>query len=151
MRWAKGVLMSNEIPDARRLAILAALANGIIPPDDRDAGVAAVDAGGRLLARIQSGINSGMYLKGIETAQSLAAELSGCDVSELNAEELHALIGRLRDCEPAFFKQLRMDVAAIYLSDPGVWQRIGFPGPSIQTGGYPDFDQPQEWRTRRKN
>jgi len=44
---------------------------------------------------------------------------------------------------PGFFKQLRMDVAALYLGDPGVWRRIGFPGPSTDTGGYPDFDQPQ--------
>ena len=30
-----------------------------------------------------------------------------------------------------------------YPSVAGVWQRIGFPGPSSQSGGYPDFDQPQ--------
>jgi hypothetical protein len=42
-----------------------------------------------------------------------------------------------------FFRQLRMDVCALYLSDPGVWARIGFPGPSTAQGGYPDFDQPQ--------
>jgi len=29
------------------------------------------------------------------------------------------------------------------MSDPGVWHRIGFPGPSSDRGGYPDFDQPQ--------
>ena len=34
-------------------------------------------------------------------------------------------------------------LCALYLSDMGVWQRIGFPGPSSQSGGYPDFDQPQ--------
>ena len=39
-------------------------------------------------------------------------------------------------------KQLRMDVCALYLTDPGVWGRIGFPGPSVERGGYPDFDQP---------
>jgi hypothetical protein len=52
----------------------------------------------------------------------------------------------LRDQCPAFFKQLRMDVSALYLSDPEVWQRIGFPGPSTDRGGYPDFDQPQSGR-----
>jgi hypothetical protein len=36
-----------------------------------------------------------------------------------------------------------MDVCALYLSDPAVWQRIGFPGPSADSGGHPDFDQPQ--------
>ena len=49
----------------------------------------------------------------------------------------------LRDRMPDFFRQLRMDACASYMSDPGVWQRIGFPGPSTDTGGYPDFDQPQ--------
>ena len=49
----------------------------------------------------------------------------------------------LREQQPGFFKQLRMDVCALYLSDPGVWARIGFPGPSSAQGGYPDFDRPQ--------
>ena len=53
------------------------------------------------------------------------------------------LMARLRDESPDFFRQLRSDVCLIYLSDPGVWQRIGFPGESVETGGYPDFDQPQ--------
>jgi hypothetical protein len=34
-------------------------------------------------------------------------------------------------------------VCALYLSDAGVWQRIGFPGPSSASGGHPDYDQPQ--------
>jgi hypothetical protein len=37
-----------------------------------------------------------------------------------------------------------MDVSALYLSDPEVWCRIGFPGPSIDSGGHPDFDQKPE-------
>ncbi len=36
-----------------------------------------------------------------------------------------------------------MDVCALYLTDGGVWARIGFPCPSTPQGGYPDFDQPQ--------
>ena len=32
----------------------------------------------------------------------------------------------------------------MYLRDPAVWQRIGFPGPSTASGGYDDFDQPQK-------
>ncbi len=38
--------------------------------------------------------------------------------------ELHELLGVLRDKSPDFFKQLRMDVCALYLGDPAVWQRI---------------------------
>ena len=70
-------------------------------------------------------------------------EQHGRNVRELNAAEVHELLASLRDRLPVFFKQLRMDVSALYLSDPGVWRRIGFPGPSIASGGYPDFDQPQ--------
>jgi len=55
--------------------------------------------------------------------------------------ELYEWIEALRERAPAFFKQLRMDVSALYLSDPKVWERIGFPGPSAAAGGYPDFEQ----------
>jgi hypothetical protein len=34
-------------------------------------------------------------------------------------------------------------VSALYLGDPRVSRAIGFPGPSIEQGGYPDFDRPQ--------
>jgi hypothetical protein len=56
------------------------------------------------------------------------------------------LLGLLREHSPHFFRLLRADVCALYLSDAGVWQRIGFPGPSAEFGGHPDFAQPQ---TRR--
>jgi len=59
------------------------------------------------------------------------------------------LLGVLREKMPGFFKQLRMDVSAIYLSDEGVWERIGFGGPSSETGGYPDFDREQRRVERR--
>ena len=53
------------------------------------------------------------------------------------------LLDAIRDQSPGFFRLLRADVCALYLSDAGVWHRIGFPGPSSASGGYPDFDQPQ--------
>jgi hypothetical protein len=37
-----------------------------------------------------------------------------------------------------------MDVTALYRSDPEVGRRIGFPGPSIDSGGHPDVDQKPE-------
>ncbi|MEY2427611.1 MAG: hypothetical protein QOJ40_496, partial [Verrucomicrobiota bacterium] len=58
-------------------------------------------------------------------------------------------IAGVREKLPSFFKQLRMDVSALYLSDPAVWQRIGFPGPSTASGGYPDFDLPQTQKITR--
>jgi len=124
-------------------SLFAALANGIIPADARDDGAATVNAGARLAEKVHAGINAALYLRGVETAEALAREKHGRSVVELNAGETHDLLTTLRERLPVFFKQLRMDVSALYLSDPGVWQRIGFPGPSIASGGYPDFAEPQ--------
>jgi hypothetical protein len=124
--------------DAR---VLEVLANGIIPGDARDAGAAAVEAGPRLAVRVAA---SPVYRQGLDAARALAADMFGCDLAALSPEQLQAVLDRLRERAPAFFKQLRMDVAALYLGDARVSQSIGFPGPSIERGGYPDFDQPQD-------
>jgi acyl-CoA reductase-like NAD-dependent aldehyde dehydrogenase len=141
--------MSTAELTAKQTADLAALADAIIPPDETDAGAAAVQAAPRLAERIRAGVNTAIYLKGLETAHALAQSKFGRDVTSLAANERHELIAALRDVLPAFFKQLRLDVSALYLSDPAVWQRIGFPGPSAPSGGHPDFDQPQSLVTIR--
>jgi hypothetical protein len=129
--------------NARELATLTALANGIIPADETDAGAAAVDAAPRLAKRIQDGIQAPIYLQGIALADQVAREKYHREVQLLNAAEVHELMALVRELSPGFFKQLRLDVSAMYMGDPDVWQRIGFPGPSTASGGYPDFDQPQ--------
>jgi aldehyde dehydrogenase (NAD+)/phenylacetaldehyde dehydrogenase len=126
-----------------QIVTLAALANGVIPPDEIDGGAAAVNAGPRLAEKINNGFNTALYLQGLETAATVTKERFGRPVSQLNPQELHELIGAVREKLPGFFKQLRADVSALYLSDPAVWRQIGFPGPSTASGGYPDFDQPQ--------
>jgi len=123
--------------------VLTALTNAIIPPDARDAGAAAVDAGPRLAARMQDGPQAALYACGLRSAQDLCARQFGRAVTTLTPPELHDLALQLAATEPAFFKQLRLDTTTLYLSDPAVWTRIGFPGPSIETGGHPDFDRPQ--------
>ena len=128
---------------SEQLSALAALANGIIPADERDAGAASVEFAPRLANKLQAGINASLYLRGLEAARAIAQEKCGQEVSQLNCAQIHDLLAALREKLPGFFKQLRMDVSALYLSDPNVWQRIGFPGPSIASGGHPDFDQPQ--------
>jgi Gluconate 2-dehydrogenase subunit 3 len=130
----------NPTDDA---AVLAALANGIIPADARDAGAAAVGAGPRLAEKLAAGVNAALYRAGLAAAATLAQARFGRAVTDLDAAQVHELVGALREQQPAFFRQLRADVCALYLSDPGVWARIGFPGPSTAQGGYPDFDQPQ--------
>jgi hypothetical protein len=123
--------------------ILAALANGVIPADERDEGAAAVNVGPRLAEKLAAGVNVAVYRRGLAAATELARAKYGRDVTELDPPQTHELLGALREQQPGFFKQLRMDVCALYLSDPNVWARIGFPGPSSAQGGYPDFDIPQ--------
>jgi hypothetical protein len=125
--------------DAETLAVLA---NGIVPADDRDRGAAEVNAGPRLAEKLTAGPFTAVYCAGLVAAVNLATEEFGRPVVELDPNQVHELLSLLRDCQPAFFKQLRMDVCALYLSDAAVWARIGFPGPSTAQGGYPDFDQP---------
>jgi hypothetical protein len=125
------------------IGALAALADGIMPADERDAGAGLVHAGPSIVERMRRSPSAHIYVEGLRTARAVARERFGRDVAELDAGQLHELIAALRDGSPAFFRQLRADVCALYLSDAGVWQRIGFPGPSSASGGYPDFDQPQ--------
>jgi Gluconate 2-dehydrogenase subunit 3 len=132
----------NVNPD--EVALIALLASGIIPADARDRGAAEVEAGLRLAERMAAGTAAAVYAPGLRTAREIAHEAFGREPGALGPEEVHDLLGRLRERAPAFFKQLRMDVSALYLSDPTVWRRIGFPGPSIETGGHPDFDRPPE-------
>jgi hypothetical protein len=129
--------------DPDQLAALAVLAGGIIPPDEIDGGAGEAHAAARIAEKIRGGANTALYCEGLATAATLSKEVYDCGVPQLTAEQTHELLARLRERLPAFFKQLRIDVSAFYLSDPAVWQRIGFPGPSTASGGYPDFDQPQ--------
>ena len=95
-------------------AALAALARGIIPPDAIDAGADAVEAGPRLAAKLEAGVNARLYYEGLATALALARERFGRAPEQLSAVELYEWIEALRERAPAFFKQLRMDVSALY-------------------------------------
>jgi hypothetical protein len=125
------------------VAALDALADGIIPADATDAGAAAVSAGPRLAERIGAGVNAAVYRAGLDLARTLVEQQYGQSVRALTPQQVHDLLGLLRDRLPGFFKQLRMDVSSLYVSDPAVQRRIGFPGPSTMSGGYPDFHEPQ--------
>jgi hypothetical protein len=53
-------------------------------------------------------------------------------VTAIDAATLTALANGIipaDDVDTAFFKQLRMDVSALYLRDRAVWERIGLPWP----------------------
>lgn len=125
------------------IATLSALANGIIPADERDTGAACVHAGPGIAERMRRSPYGQVYVDGLKAAQQAAQSAYGVSVQELSEAQMQGLLATLRASSPAFFRQLRADVCGLYLSDAGVWHRIGFPGPSSELGGYPDFDQPQ--------
>jgi hypothetical protein len=125
------------------IAALRVLANGIIPADERDAGAAVVHAGVGIAERMRSNGSGQVYVQGLQQAHALAQGLFTKAVPELDATQVQQLLESLATQSPGFFRQLRADVCALYLSDAGVWERIGFPGPSTTLGGHPDFDQPQ--------
>ena len=124
------------------ISALIALAGGIVPADDRDAGAALVHAGPGLAEKMRRGPFGSLYAQGILAANSMAQSSFGCLVSELGASEIQRVLEWLLRHESAFFRQLRADVCGMYMSDSAVWQRIGFPGASSDQGGYPDFTQP---------
>ena len=128
---------------AEQVKILEKLANGIIPADEMDEGASCVNAGMRIADRVDKGANAKVYLQGLEF-------VAGNNVLAMNEEQVHELLGVLREKVPGFFKQLRMDVSALYLSDERVWERIGFGGPSSEKGGYSDFDR-QQVKIHRKD
>lgn len=133
-----GVRSINNMTSEQR-ALLELLVNGIIPADARDQGAASVNAAERLAQKVEA---TGTYLEGLNLAAQLARERFHRETG-LTPEQVDELLGLVRERTPGFFKQLRIDVSALYLSDPQVWARIGFPGPSTDKGGYPDFDQRQ--------
>ncbi len=126
-----------------QVATLSAVARGMIPRDEKDDGVASFNPGRRLADKIETDLNPTPYLNGLRVAENVALEEFDRPVAELDAPSLEKLLGMLRDGAPALFKFIRAEVCALYLSQPSVWKRIGFPGPSVEKGGYPDFDQLQ--------
>jgi len=134
---------TNQPLTGSQLATLAALANGIIPADETDGGAESVNSSARIAQNIHNGLYSKLYAEGIAIAEMLAIKNFNRMISELNPRQIHDLIATVREAAPFFFNRLRIDVTAFYLADPVVWQQIGFPGPSTDSGGYPDFDQPQ--------
>src|SRR5687768_15714488 len=91
-----------------RADVLSALADGIIPADERDGGAAAAGAWTRLLAKV----DAPAYAEGLECAERLARGKFGNSCGQLSSSQVTELLSTLRDEAPMFFRQLRADVAA---------------------------------------
>ena len=145
--------------DEHQRQTLEALATTMLPPDDFDQGAPELGFVNvvELRARYEAG-RAELYTAGIEAVDSLAQSMYGkSSFVDLIPSERAALLDAIRQnringdmwgqqIEPSsFFSALWEDVSFVYCTHPHTWQRIGFPGPSFDSGGYRDFDQPQEF------
>ena len=83
------------------IGTLAALADGIIPADERDAGAGLVHAGPSIAERMRRSPSAQVYVEGLQAARVFASERFGQDVRELDANQMRELLAALRDQSPA--------------------------------------------------
>lgn len=145
------------LQDERVLQTLEALASTMIPPDDFDAGVQELGFASvvEMRARYEAGRET-LYTTALKAIDQMAhLKFNKAGFMELSPAERTALLDAVRQnqasgaewagVKPAsFFGALWEDVVFLYCTHPDTWQRIGFPGPSFEAGGYRDFDQPQQ-------
>jgi ribosome-associated toxin RatA of RatAB toxin-antitoxin module len=138
---------------------LEMLAATIIPADEFDTGVQHSDLAGmiEMRARYEAG-RAELYQAALVAVDRMAqAMFNWPRFIDLAAPERLALMETIRQnganidfwgqVKPAaFFNALWEDVVFLYCTQPETWERIGFPGPSFDKGGYPDVDQPQIFR-----
>ena len=99
---------------ASHVDVVKSLSNAIIPPDARDAGAAAVDAGPRLAERMRDSSQAAVYDQGLRTAQELCAGQFGRPITALTPSELDELTQQVAATEPTFFRQLRLDTTTLF-------------------------------------
>jgi ribosome-associated toxin RatA of RatAB toxin-antitoxin module len=145
------------LQDEHALQTLEALAATMIPPDDFDAGVQDVGFASvvEMRARYEAG-KAELYETALRAVDGLAQSMfHKPDFVALTLAERTALLDAVRQNQvngqlwgqikpSTFFSALWEDVVFLYCTHPDTWQRIGFPGPSFEAGGYPDFDRPQQ-------
>ena len=78
------------------IGALAALADGIIPADERDAGASLVHAGPSIAERMRRSPSAQVYVDGLRAARVFASERFGQEVRELNASQMRELLTALQ-------------------------------------------------------
>jgi hypothetical protein len=148
--------MSEPILTEEHVASIAAAAEAIIPADAFDGGVAPLDPGPVIAtrARYQAQV-ARLYTAGLAALeQSVSIMFPGRRFVDLSLSERGRVLTAMRNgaapgaawrniSSQEFYRTLRTDVCFVYMTDPDVGRRLGFPGPSTSAGGYPDYDQPQ--------
>lgn len=144
--------------DPHQVDTLEALALTVIPPDGFDEGVRGM--GFADVAEVRSRYQperSRLYLAALRAVDEMARFRFGAkDFVSLGPEERERVLDAIRrgerddatwgDVQPdKFFTALWEDVVFLYCTHQDTWRRIGWPGPSFDSGGYPDFDKPQHF------
>lgn len=144
--------------DEHHLQTLESLAATIIPADDFDNGVEGLGFASvvEMRARYETG-KAELYATAL-TAVDLTAQqmFQRPGFVELDVVQRVALLEAVRQNQvnsevwgkvkpAAFFSALWEDTVFLYCTHPDTWQRIGFPGPSFDRGGYGDFGQTQQF------
>jgi ribosome-associated toxin RatA of RatAB toxin-antitoxin module len=146
--------------DEHSAQTLEALAASMLPADDLDGGAEGLGfvSVAEMRARYESG-RAELYRTALAAVDRMAQGMyHKPDFVSLSAEERTGLLDAVRRDQAhgegevwgavspsSFFDALWEDVVFLYCTHPDTWQRIGFPGPSFDSGGHPDFTQPQEF------
>lgn len=137
---------------------LEALAATMLPPDDFDAGVQGLGFVSvvEMRARYEAGREE-LYATALNAVDSMAQDMFGkSSFLDLTFLERTTVLDAVRTDQASdnlwqtikpssFFGSLWEDVAFLYCTHPDTWARIGFPGPSFNSGGYADAVQPQKF------
>ncbi len=154
-REASIVIAPQVFTDPHQIATLDSLAGTMIPHDDFDQG--AQGMGFAEVAEVRSRYEAGradLYLTGMRVVDDIAKEMYGKDFTSLDLDQRTKLMTMVHDgvfnqkswgtiTSSDFFGALWEDVLFLFCTHPDTWQRLGWPGPSFEKGGYVDFDQVQ--------
>ena len=136
--------------------ILEILAVGLIPHDEIDDGLRDVGFAGIIEFRnLYQPLVAELYTIGLRGCQEACLALFGKPLTEVTDLEVGMILGAMAAgtapgsswneiaTPQVFFSTLRADACFVYCTSEDVWEKIGFPGPSFDKGGYPDFVDPQ--------
>ena len=149
--------MSNAttLTDEQR-NILDTLAEMIIPADSVDDGLKAAGFSGIMETRNQyQPWMARIYEVGLKGIQDTSLALFMKSFLDLTSEQRGKVLNTIKsgqsygdawtsDVGPLdFWGNLHTDACFVYCTDQEVYGRIGFPGPSFDRGGYPDYADKQ--------
>lgn len=154
--WPAGVTASAVFQSTHQIETLEALAATLLPPDEFDDGVQGLGFPdvAEMRARYQAG-RAEMYLTALRAVDQMAQAMFGKQAFvNLSPVERTQVLDAVRQGQvntdlwghiqpKKFFTALWEDIVFLYCTHPGTWGRIGWPGPSFDAGGYPDFDRKQ--------